>query len=45
MKILMSLAPRIVMLSIALFTHALAQERVAVINTEKHALRVVTLLK
>ena len=45
MKILMSLAPRIVMLSIALFTHALAQERVAVINSEKHALRVVTLLK
>jgi len=45
MKILMSLAPRIVMLSVALFTHALAQERVAVINSEKHALRVVTLLK
>jgi len=33
------------MLSIALFTPALAQDRSAVINSEKHALRVVTLLK
>ena len=41
----MSLASRIVMLSIALFTPALAQDRSAVINSEKHAFRVVTLLK
>ena len=41
----MSLAPRIVMVSIALFTSALAQDRSAVINSEKHTFRVVTLLK
>ncbi|MCF8147656.1 MAG: PQQ-dependent sugar dehydrogenase [Sulfuritalea sp.] len=41
----MSLALRIVMLSIALFTSALAQERSVVISSEKHAFRVVTLLK
>jgi glucose/arabinose dehydrogenase len=45
MKISMSLALRIVMLSIALFTSALAQDRSAVINSEKHTFRVVTLLK
>ena len=45
MKIPMSLAPRIVMVSIALFTSALAQDRSAVINSEKHTFRVVTLLK
>ncbi len=45
MKILMSLASRIVMLSIALFTSALAQDRSAAINSEKHAFRVVTLLQ
>jgi glucose/arabinose dehydrogenase len=45
MKISMSLALRIVMLSIALFTSAFAQERSAVISSEKHAFRVVTLLK
>ena len=41
----MSLASRIVMLSIALFTSALAQDRSAAINSEKHAFRVVTLLQ
>ena len=41
----MSLASRIVMLSIALLTPALAQDRSAVINSEKHAFRVVTLLQ
>ena len=41
----MSLALQIVMLSIALFTSALAQDRSAVINSEKHTFRVVTLLK
>jgi glucose/arabinose dehydrogenase len=45
MKILMSLASRIVMLSIALLTPALAQDRSAAINSEKHAFRVVTLLQ
>lgn len=45
MKILISLALRILMLSIALFTSALAQDRSAVINSEKHTFRVVTLLK
>jgi glucose/arabinose dehydrogenase len=45
MKILMSLASRIVMLSIELFTSALAQDRSAAINSEKHAFRVVTLLQ
>lgn len=45
MKILTSLALRIVMLSIALLTSALAQDRSAVINSEKHTFRVVTLLK
>jgi glucose/arabinose dehydrogenase len=45
MKISMSLALQIVMLSIALFTSALAQDRSAVINSEKHTFRVVTLLK
>lgn len=41
----MSLALQIVMVSIALFTSALAQDRSAVINSEKHTFRVVTLLK
>ncbi len=41
----MSLASRIVMLSIALCTSALAQDRSAAINSEKHAFRVVTLLQ
>ena len=41
----MSLALQILMLSIALFTSALAQDRSAVINSEKHTFRVVTLLK
>ena len=45
MKISMSLALQIVMVSIALFTSALAQDRSAVINSEKHTFRVVTLLK
>ena len=36
---------RIVLLSIAFFTSALAQDRSAVINSEKHSFRVVTLLK
>ena len=45
MKILTSLALRSVMLSIALLTSALAQDRSAVINSEKHTFRVVTLLK
>jgi glucose/arabinose dehydrogenase len=45
MKTPMSLALQIVMLSIALFTSALAQDRSAVINSEKHTFRVVTLLK
>ena len=45
MKIPMSPALRIVMLSIALFTSALAQDRSAVISSEKHTFRVVTLLK
>jgi glucose/arabinose dehydrogenase len=45
MKIPISLALRIVMLSIALLTSALAQDRSAVINSEKHTFRVVTLLK
>ena len=45
MKIPISLALRSVMLSIALLTSALAQDRSAVINSEKHTFRVVTLLK
>jgi glucose/arabinose dehydrogenase len=45
MKTPMSLALQILMLSIALFTSALAQDRSAVINSEKHTFRVVTLLK
>ena len=45
MKILTSLALRSVMLSIALLPSALAQDRSAVINSEKHTFRVVTLLK
>ena len=45
MKIPMSLAPRIVMVSIALFTSALAQDRSVAINSEKHTFRVVTLLQ
>ena len=44
MKIPISLALRSVMLSIALLTSALAQDRSAVINSEKHTFRVVTLL-
>jgi aldose sugar dehydrogenase len=44
MNILMSLPLRIVMLSVALFTSALAQDRPAVINSEKHSFRLVTLL-
>ena len=45
MKNLMSLALQIVMLSIAPFTFALAQDRSAVISSEKHTFRIVTLLK
>ena len=45
MKILMSLCLRIVLLSTAFFASALAQDRSVVINSEKHAFRVVTLLK
>jgi glucose/arabinose dehydrogenase len=45
MKVPMSLASRIVMLSIALCTSALAQDRSAAINSEKHTFRVVTLLQ
>ena len=45
MKIPISLVLRSVMLSIALLTSALAQDRSAVINSEKHTFRVVTLLK
>ena len=41
----MSLASRIVMLSIVLFTSALAQDRSVAINSEKHTFRVVTLLQ
>lgn len=41
----MPLALQIVMLSIAILTSALAQDRSAVINSEKHTFRVVTLLK
>ena len=44
MKIPMTLALRIVMLGIALCTSALAQDRPAVINSEKHSFRLVTLL-
>ena len=44
MNILMSLPLRIVMLSVALFTSALAQDRPTVINSEKHSFRLVTLL-
>jgi glucose/arabinose dehydrogenase len=44
MKILMSLCLRIALLSMALFTSAWAQDRPAVINSEKHSFRVVTLL-
>ena len=44
MKIPMTLALRIVMLGIALCTSALAQDRSAVINSEKHSFRLVTLL-
>jgi glucose/arabinose dehydrogenase len=44
MKILMSLCLRIALLSVVLFTSALAQDRPAVINSEKHSFRVVTLL-
>lgn len=40
-----TLCLRIVLLSIAYFTTALAQDRSVVINSEKHAFRVVTLLK
>ena len=45
MKIVMSLCLRIVLLSTAFFASALAQDRSVVINSEKHAFRVVTLLK
>lgn len=45
MKILTSLCLRIVLLSTAFFASALAQDRSVVINSEKHAFRVVTLLK
>ncbi len=41
----MSLASRIVMLSIVLFTSALAQDRSVAINSEKHTFRVVTLMQ
>jgi glucose/arabinose dehydrogenase len=44
MKIPLTLALRILLLSIVFFTSALAQDRPAVINSEKHAFRVVTLL-
>jgi glucose/arabinose dehydrogenase len=44
MNILMSLYLRIALLSMALLTSALAQDRPAVINSEKHSFRVVTLL-
>ena len=44
MKILMSLCLRIALLSVVLFTSAWAQDRPAVINSEKHSFRVVTLL-
>jgi glucose/arabinose dehydrogenase len=44
MKILMSLCLRIALLSMALFTSAWAQDRPAVIHSEKHSFRVVTLL-
>ena len=44
MNILMSLCLRIALLSVVLFTSALAQDRPAVINSEKHSFRVVTLL-
>jgi glucose/arabinose dehydrogenase len=44
MSILMSLYLRIALLSMALLTSALAQDRPAVINSEKHSFRVVTLL-
>ena len=44
MNILMSLYLRIALLSTALLTSALAQDRPAVINSEKHSFRVVTLL-
>lgn len=40
-----TLCLRIVLLSIAYFTTALAQDRSAVINSEKHSFRLVTLLK
>ena len=45
MKIVLSLCLRIVLLSTAFFASALAQDRSVVINSEKHAFRVVTLLK
>ena len=45
MNILMSLCLRIALLSVVLFTSALAQDRSAVIDSEKHSFRVVTLLK
>ena len=45
MKNQMSLCLRIVLVSLVFFTAALAQDRSAVVNSEKHALRVVTLLK
>ena len=45
MNILMSLYLRIALLSMALLTSALAQDRPAVINSEKHSFRVVTLLQ
>ena len=44
MNILMSLYLRIALLSMALLTTALAQDRPAVINSEKHSFRLVTLL-
>jgi glucose/arabinose dehydrogenase len=44
MNILMSLYLRIALLSMALFTSAWAQDRPAVIHSEKHSFRVVTLL-
>ena len=44
MKIVLSLCLRIVLLSTAFFASALAQDRSVVINSEKHAFRVVTLL-
>lgn len=44
MNILMSLCLRIALLSVVLFTSAWAQDRPAVIHSEKHSFRLVTLL-